>query len=306
MIADSIAFLVAAGKRVLFDAEHFFDGSALDPGYALADAARRRRGGRRAAGPVRHQRRLAAAQIRTARRGRARGAAASRARDPHPQRLWLRGREHARGGRGRRDPGAGDDQRDRRADGQREPRHDHRRPPAQARAVALLAPEHLARLTETAHFVDELLNARRMPPSRTSASTPSRTRRAARRWRAGRREHLRARRTGARGQPPRRDRLRALGSRDGAREGRRAGLELGDRTRPADGRAGQAARAPGLPVRGRRRVLRAADAPRGRRLRAALPPRVLAGLVEKRADGKVETEATIKIWIPTGGAAERR
>jgi 2-isopropylmalate synthase len=35
MIADSVAFLVAAGKRVLLDAEHFFDGFALDAGYAL-------------------------------------------------------------------------------------------------------------------------------------------------------------------------------------------------------------------------------------------------------------------------------
>jgi 2-isopropylmalate synthase len=35
MIADSIAFLVAAGKRVLYDAEHFFDGYAEDPDYAL-------------------------------------------------------------------------------------------------------------------------------------------------------------------------------------------------------------------------------------------------------------------------------
>jgi len=35
MIAESIAFLVAQGKRVLLDAEHFFDGFALDPGYAL-------------------------------------------------------------------------------------------------------------------------------------------------------------------------------------------------------------------------------------------------------------------------------
>jgi 2-isopropylmalate synthase len=35
MIADSVAFLVAAGKRVLLDAEHFFDGFALDPAYAL-------------------------------------------------------------------------------------------------------------------------------------------------------------------------------------------------------------------------------------------------------------------------------
>jgi len=35
IIADSVAYLVAAGKRVLFDAEHFFDGLALDAGYAL-------------------------------------------------------------------------------------------------------------------------------------------------------------------------------------------------------------------------------------------------------------------------------
>jgi 2-isopropylmalate synthase len=35
MIADSVAFLVGAGKRVLLDAEHFFDGFALDPGYSL-------------------------------------------------------------------------------------------------------------------------------------------------------------------------------------------------------------------------------------------------------------------------------
>jgi 2-isopropylmalate synthase len=35
MIADSVAFLVGAGKRVLLDAEHFFDGFILDPGYAL-------------------------------------------------------------------------------------------------------------------------------------------------------------------------------------------------------------------------------------------------------------------------------
>lgn len=35
MIGDSIAFLVNAGKRVLFDAEHFFDGFELDAGYAL-------------------------------------------------------------------------------------------------------------------------------------------------------------------------------------------------------------------------------------------------------------------------------
>jgi 2-isopropylmalate synthase len=35
MIAESIAFLVGEGKRVLYDAEHFFDGYGDDPGYAL-------------------------------------------------------------------------------------------------------------------------------------------------------------------------------------------------------------------------------------------------------------------------------
>ncbi len=35
MIADSVGFLVAAGKRVIYDAEHFFDGFREDPAYAL-------------------------------------------------------------------------------------------------------------------------------------------------------------------------------------------------------------------------------------------------------------------------------
>jgi len=35
MIADSVAFLVAQGKRVVYDAEHFFDGFFDDPAYAL-------------------------------------------------------------------------------------------------------------------------------------------------------------------------------------------------------------------------------------------------------------------------------
>jgi 2-isopropylmalate synthase len=34
MIADTIAHLLAAGREVFYDAEHFFDGWKLDPGYA--------------------------------------------------------------------------------------------------------------------------------------------------------------------------------------------------------------------------------------------------------------------------------
>ncbi len=36
MIADSVALLRGEGRRVLFDAEHFFDGHELDPAYAVA------------------------------------------------------------------------------------------------------------------------------------------------------------------------------------------------------------------------------------------------------------------------------
>jgi 2-isopropylmalate synthase len=35
IIAESVAFLVGEGKRVVYDAEHFFDGFADDPAYAL-------------------------------------------------------------------------------------------------------------------------------------------------------------------------------------------------------------------------------------------------------------------------------
>ena len=36
MVADSVAHVAAAGRRVAFDAEHFFDGYAADPAYAHA------------------------------------------------------------------------------------------------------------------------------------------------------------------------------------------------------------------------------------------------------------------------------
>ena len=35
MIADTVSFLVAQGRRVFLDAEHFFDGYRVDPAYAL-------------------------------------------------------------------------------------------------------------------------------------------------------------------------------------------------------------------------------------------------------------------------------
>ena len=59
---ESCEFLKAAGLRVFFDAEHFFDGYKANPEYALRvlEAAATER--RRRARAVRHQRRLAAAR----------------------------------------------------------------------------------------------------------------------------------------------------------------------------------------------------------------------------------------------------
>ncbi len=45
LIEDSVAFLRANGKRVIYDAEHFFDGYFDDPSYALETLRAARRGG---------------------------------------------------------------------------------------------------------------------------------------------------------------------------------------------------------------------------------------------------------------------
>ncbi len=45
MIEDSIRYLVDAGREVIFDAEHFFDGYAEDPAYAMATLRAAVRGG---------------------------------------------------------------------------------------------------------------------------------------------------------------------------------------------------------------------------------------------------------------------
>lgn len=45
MIEESVAFLIAQGKRVIYDAEHFFDGYKADPSYALETLLAAERGG---------------------------------------------------------------------------------------------------------------------------------------------------------------------------------------------------------------------------------------------------------------------
>ena len=59
LISETVKYLKDHGKEVVYDAEHFFDGYAANPDYALRtlEAAQQRR--RRRALPVRHQRRHA-------------------------------------------------------------------------------------------------------------------------------------------------------------------------------------------------------------------------------------------------------
>ncbi len=45
MIEESVRFLVESGRVVMYDAEHFFDGYAADPGYALETLRAAKRGG---------------------------------------------------------------------------------------------------------------------------------------------------------------------------------------------------------------------------------------------------------------------
>ena len=61
MIAESVAYLVGAGKRVVYDAEHFFDGYRDDPATPIECLRAALDGRRREPDDVRHQRRVAAA-----------------------------------------------------------------------------------------------------------------------------------------------------------------------------------------------------------------------------------------------------
>ncbi len=59
MIADSIGFLAAQGKRVIYDAEHFFDAFRDDHELRAALPAGRGGGGRRERDALRHERLVA-------------------------------------------------------------------------------------------------------------------------------------------------------------------------------------------------------------------------------------------------------
>ena len=89
------------------------------------------------------------------------------------------------------------------------------------------------------------------------------------------------------------------GKGDGRREGRRRwASSVDDAAARGSSSASRSSSTRGYQFEAADGSLRAAAAQGGRRLRAAVPPGVAgACIVEQRADGKVETEATIKIWV---------
>ena len=299
MIGDSVAFLVRAGKRVLFDAEHFFDGLALDAGYAL-DCLRAARdaGAERLVlcdtngGSLPPQIRAAFAIV-----GEALG--------PTPLGIHT----HDDSGCAVANTLAGVEAGATQVQGTINGIGERTGNANLVTIIAdlqlkmghqLLPAERLARLTETAHFVDELLNRAPDPAQpyvgkhafahkagmhaagvRTDAQTFEHVDPAV----VGNDRDVLISELSGRGAIVEkaagatcssRSCPAAARSRRGARRGHQAhpGRQRG--VRAAGGGARQGARAPGLSVRGRRRILRAADAQGGRRVRAAVPAGVLA------------------------------
>ena len=160
MIAESVAFLVARGQARGLRRRALLRRLPRRPGLRARCLRAAAEAGAETRRAVRHQRRA------RCRRQIARGdrapwsprSASVRARHPLPRRRRLRRGQLARRRRGGRDAGAGHDERLRRALRQRQPRHDHRRTCSSSWATTCSRREQLARLTETAHFVDELLN----------------------------------------------------------------------------------------------------------------------------------------------------
>ena len=120
------------GRRVIYDAEHFFDGYKADPAYALETLRAAVRGGAETVVLCDTNGGTMPWEIREIVAGCERSASAS-VRHPHPQRRRMRGGEHARRRARRRHAGAGHDQRLRRTLRQRELVLDHPGPRAQAR-----------------------------------------------------------------------------------------------------------------------------------------------------------------------------
>ena len=159
MIVDSVNYARAEGKRVIYDAEHFFDAWRDDRGYALeclraAAAAGAENvtlcdtNGSSLPGQVAE---ATAAVVADARR-------AGRGRHPHPQRRRVRGRQLARRGRGRA-RGWSRGRSTATASAAATPTWSRSCPRcSSSSATSACRADRMRLLTETAHFVDELTN----------------------------------------------------------------------------------------------------------------------------------------------------
>ena len=158
MIGDSVAFCRAAGKRVVYDAEHFFDAWRDDSGYALeclraaVDAGAENvtlcdTNGSSLPGEIAAATAAVVAEL---------GERVEVGIHTHNDAECGVANSLAAVEAGAR-PGPGDDQRGRRAHRQREPGLDPAGAAAQA-GLRVRPPERMQLLTETAHFVDEICN----------------------------------------------------------------------------------------------------------------------------------------------------
>ena len=298
MIAESVAFLVEARKRVVYDAEHFFDGYRDDPGYAL-DCLRAAAGAgaetvalcdtNGSSLPPQVAEATAAVLAR-------RGGPGPRG-HPLPQRRRVRGGQHAGRRRGRRPPGPGHDERGGGAHGQRQPRLDHRQPAAED------GPPRAGRRAAGAPHRGRALRRRAAQPPTQPGPGLRRARRLrpqgrpARRRRARRQRDLRARRPGLVGNTRELLVSELAGRHTVAERAAAAGLDVDD-----DASRRVIERVKALEHGGYQ--FEAADGSFELLLRRESgdyePLFRLESwrvIVEQRADGKVETEATIKIWV---------
>ncbi len=296
--ADSVRFLKQKGKGVFFDAEHFFDGFAADPDYALVLPARRRQRRRRRPRALRHQRRhpdhaACSRPSRSSRRACPACTSAStatttpRSRSPTRWRRSQAGVEQVQAcinGYGERCGNANMCQR-------------HRQPQAQAGRRTSSTDEQLARLTEVSHFVSEVANLTPWPQQPyvgASAFAHKAGYHADGMIKvAGAYQHIDPGSVG--------NERRLLVSELGGSRGLLDKVaELGidypitrDEARRAD-RAHQGEGGARLPVRRRRRLAGAAGAPQPARLPAALQPRRLLGSRAPRARAPRRGRATTR------------
>ena len=262
MIADSVRYLKENGREVVLDAEHFFDGYRANREYALDALRAAAERGRRLARPLRHERRLAPRQIAEAVGAPSAPSSSRRSASTRTTTASSRSRTRSpRSARARRQvQGTSTATASAAAT-----RTSARSSPTSCSSSASSATAASSRPADGALALRRRGRAtcRRTSGCRTSARTRSRTRAASTSTRSrptrATYEHVEP---GAVGNE-RHILISELSGRNNVLERARAlGLELDGRRRDGGRRAREGARARGLPLRGRRGVVRAARAPR--------------------------------------------